>query len=674
MIIKRLELQNFRQFRDETIHFADGDKGVTVVHGSNGSGKTTLLNAFTWVLYGEVDFDTRPDRLASEGAMAAADAGEQIEIAVEFEFTHDETEYQARRHRTYEKADADDFDGQTVESGVELYRGSGSDRNRVGNPENTLDKVIPERLSELFFFDGEDIDELAGIDNQEQIQAAIQNLMGLTILERATRHLDTVASRFEDEVDEYASDELSAVSDEIADVRDRIDDLESEKSMAKQAQEAVEEEIREIELQLGLREEAKSLHNNRKRYENERDGLLDEVESVDGKLRGAVDEHAAESLAVPLIRETAEELDEMREEGSIPSGLSDDYIESLLDGGTCICGRDLEPGTEHYRHLRNLQGEAIADGVEQTALRIVGHLQQFSEADTEFEERVSELYEDREEHEDRIEWLEQKITEIGRELSEMDDGPDGETVSDLESKRDEKQAERDDLISKVGELDQEIESSEERLEELEQKYDRLDDEREEALVAKRRRRAAIEVREGLQTTFDRLKDKVREMCNDIIGETFAEVANKNFTAEVDENFKLRIRQQVGDQQVEVDKSTGERQIASLAFVGSLVKIARMRYESDSRTQYFSGGIYPLVMDSPFGALDKSHRREVSRVIPNMGNQVVVFATDSQWDGPVEEEMADEVGQRYWLDFDSGEGEGSYPQTRIQAERVAARGD
>lgn len=674
MIIRRLELQNFRQFRDEIIHFADGDKGVTVVHGSNGSGKTTLLNAFTWVLYGEVDFDTRPDRLASEGAMAAADPGEQVEIAVEFGFTHDGTKYQARRNRTYEKREKNDFDGKTVESSVDLYRGEGSSRKRVGNPEDTLDKVLPERMSELFFFDGEDIDELAGIDNQEQIQAAIQNLMGLTILERATRHLDTVAGRFEDEVDEHASDELSAVSDEITDVREQVDELESKKSMAEQDREEVQAKIREIERQLGAREEAKSLHKNRKRYENERDGLLDEVESVDEKIRDAVNEHAAKSLAVPLIRETAEELDKMREEGSIPSGLSDNYIESLLDGGTCICGRDLEPGTDHYRHLRNLQGNAIADGVEQTALRIVGHLQRFSEADSEFDERVSELYEDRAEHEDRIEWLEQTIAEIERELSEMNDGSDGDTVSDLESEREQKKAEGKELSTRIGELDQQIESTEDQLEELEQKYDRLDDEREEALVAKRRRRAAIEVREGLQTTFDRLKDKVREMCNDIIGETFAEVANKNFTAEVDENFKLRIRQQVGDQQVEVDKSTGERQIASLAFVGSLVKIARKRYESDSKTQYFSGGIYPLVMDSPFGALDKSHRREISRVIPSMGNQVVVFATDSQWDGPVEEEMQEEVGQQYWLDFDSGDGGQSYPQTRIQAERVAARGD
>lgn len=127
---------------------------------------------------------------------------------------------------------------------------------------------------------------------------------------------------------------------------------------------------------------------------------------------------------------------------------------------------------------------------------------------------------------------------------------------------------------------------------------------------------------------------------------------------------------MGGERIEVDKSTGERQIASLAFVGSLVDIARERYEADGDSEYFTGGIYPLVMDSPFGALDKSHRRQVSRVIPELANQIVVFATDSQWDGPVEEEMAPKVGQQYWLDFDDGSGSNSYPQTRIETERVS----
>jgi DNA sulfur modification protein DndD len=182
------------------------------------------------------------------------------------------------------------------------------------------------------------------------------------------------------------------------------------------------------------------------------------------------------------------------------------------------------------------------------------------------------------------------------------------------------------------------------------------------------------VQQELEESFTGLKDKVRNRSNEEVKSRFGEIASKDLIAEITPEFKLKIWQDVGGNRVEVDKSTGERQIASLAFIGSLVKIARDRHESSPDAEYFTGGIYPLVMDSPFGALDKSHRRHVSRVVPTLANQVVVFATDSQWEGPVQKEMSSIAGEQYWLDFDPGEGTGSYPRTRVRTEQAIIGGD
>jgi DNA sulfur modification protein DndD len=80
------------------------------------------------------------------------------------------------------------------------------------------------------------------------------------------------------------------------------------------------------------------------------------------------------------------------------------------------------------------------------------------------------------------------------------------------------------------------------------------------------------------------------------------------------------------------------------------------------------------MDSPFGALDMDHRRQVSRIIPKLSNQVTVFATDSQWEGPVAEELGPRAGQEYWLDFQAGEEAGNYPKTTVQTASMSAKGD
>lgn len=672
MELHRLKLNNFRQFQENEIEFArERGKGVTVVHGSNGSGKTTLLNAFTWLFYGEVDFDTRPERLVTEGTIAEAGVGSQITVSVQLQFEHEGTEYIAERKAIFEKGYTGDFDGELIDMELTVEYKQGASWRERGNPENTLDQILPERLSTLFFFDGEDIEELAGVDNQERIQESIQNIMGLTILERSTRHMDDVARRFEDEVEEHASDELSELIERKREIEERIEDLGRKREDTERSIERTETEIRDIEQKLERLDETAALQERRKEYRKERDNLEARIEEINEEIKAEIDEKGFIPLAMPLINDTAEQLDEMRQKGVIPSDLSNSYLESLLEAERCICDRPLEPGTEHYEQVAALRGEAIAEGVEQGAIRIIGHLNQMSDMKSAFFDNMDEYIQERKQVRDDIEALTEKIDDVGSELQEMDQTTDeGVSVPELEAKRETKEAEKEDLISEKGGIEEKISRKKEQVESLEEEIEDKRDEREEALVAKRRQKAAKLVGEELGAAFDGLKDKVRQLSNEKIKETFGSIASKDLTAEITEDFELKIWQEVVGERIEVDKSTGERQIASLAFVGSLVDIARERYEAEGDSEYFTGGIYPLVMDSPFGALDKSHRRQVSRVIPELANQIVVFATDSQWDGPVEEEMAPKVGQQYWLDFDEGSGSDSYPRTRIKTERVS----
>ena len=55
MLLESITLENFRQFRNESIEFAQGENGknVTIIIGENGTGKTTFAQAFFWCMYGE---------------------------------------------------------------------------------------------------------------------------------------------------------------------------------------------------------------------------------------------------------------------------------------------------------------------------------------------------------------------------------------------------------------------------------------------------------------------------------------------------------------------------------------------------------------------------------------------------------------------------------------------
>jgi len=248
----------------------------------------------------------------------------------------------------------------------------------------------------------------------------------------------------------------------------------------------------------------------------------------------------------------------------------------------------------------------------------------------------------------------------------------GETPSELEAARNRKKSEREELKREIWDLERDIESREERLEAVGEEIDEARQEESQAELARRRMQATSKVQQQLEASFEQLQNQVREYSNELVSETFDEIATKGYEAEITDAFELRIRDQLQGEYLEVDKSRGERQIASLTFIGSLVQIARERYESDTDAEYFSGGIYPIVMDSPFGALDDEHRRTVSRVIPRMAEQVVVLVTDSQWRGPVASEMNEIASRQYRLDFDEGDGEATYPQTRIVEEEISQK--
>ena len=60
----------------------------------------------------------------------------------------------------------------------------------------------------------------------------------------------------------------------------------------------------------------------------------------------------------------------------------------------------------------------------------------------------------------------------------------------------------------------------------------------------------------------------------------------------------------------------------------------------------------MVMDSPFGQLSKRFREGVSRWIPDLAPQVVIFASSTQYEGAVADVLRESkrIGKRYYLSY------------------------
>jgi DNA sulfur modification protein DndD len=665
MILRSLEITNFRQFYgQQRIDFVADERNVNVIHGSNGSGKTTLLNALTWLFYNELTLP-RPEDLASERAVAEANSGETVTVAVELEFDHDGLRYEARRTHEYRRATEDSIRSERLEATLTLtYVDEDGNRRERENPQDTLDNIVPERLKDIFFFDGETIDQLTALDSQEQIQEAIRSIMGLEILERSHRHLDAVRKRFEKRVREHGSDELDGLLSEKDKVEEELEAKEQEIVDNRRSVEAARESVAEIDERLRQTDMTVEL-------QERRDELTGRVESLNADLaenETEMEREVASRGMVPFIMPALEDigamLDEKRQKGEIPSEIKTQFVEDLLELGECICGRPLEGGSTPHEVVAGWRQTATDGEFERAAVFIGGQLGDIGGENAEYYDAVDELAGTREVLRDRLRRAQEGLSEISEQVSET--AP--EDVADLEERRGELQEDIATYNQRIGAADDEIERLRSRKFDLKEEIRLAENQSEKAGLAARRAEAADALAEHVQGLFEEFQDTVRQSVNERVNETFTAIIAKNYYAHITDDYGLEILKDVGgNDRVPVAKSTGERQVASLSFISSLVDLARERYEREEETEYFEGGIYPLIMDSPFGALDPTYQRRVSRTLPEMSRQIIIFVTDSQWSEEVAGEMREIAGRQYRLEYtEPNEGEG-YETTDITTE-------
>jgi len=135
-----------------------------------------------------------------------------------------------------------------------------------------------------------------------------------------------------------------------------------------------------------------------------------------------------------------------------------------------------------------------------------------------------------------------------------------------------------------------------------------------------------------------------------LSEVWSRIAIKNYQAKLDDGYHLCLTKNIGGIEEPVrGASTGEKQVLSLAFIGSLVDKARATYdEQPDKKSLFKGGLYPLVIDSAFGQLEPEYKRDVAKWIPTLAPQVIILVSESQWKQEVEQELQPRIGSEWIL--------------------------
>ena len=670
MKLQTLQLKNFRQFHGETpcLKLApSAGRNVSVIHGNNGSGKTALLNAFTWALFETFTKAFQiSDQLVNKRAIREAEEGEQVEAWVEVAFDHDDRRYRLRR--SVDVLRTSGHPGWESRGGSRAtLQSCGSDgkwkiHEQVGA---AIGRVLPPDLHTYFFFDGERIEQIGQLDDkkeQKKLGNATKKLLGIEVLVRGRNHLDDVRKQLEQELEKIGDPETKsfvqkkmAFEKERAGVTDRLKELDSNAEAGKARQKEIEQRLRTLE-------EARALQQRRDHFNREKEARKDSLLQTRLNLGTVISTKAYTVFLPEQISAFRSLIEGLREQGELPAGIKRQFVDDLLDKGSCICDRSLSQDSDARLAVEAWRERTGLADVEEKAIRIGGEVGMLEQDVPTTLEVINQMQMRSASDREELARIETELDEIREALKSNPK----EEISGLERQRDLLEETLEEINREHGKCTGSRDSIDRDIKACDQAINDHTAQEEKQAVAQRRVRLAIRARDVVQEVRDLLEAEFRENLGQRINQLFSKISVTPYVPKLADDWSLRLLESAGGSPLPVAASQGEGQILSLSFIGSIIALARDKLARRGEITGSESAVYPIVMDSPFGSLDATYRHQIAEHIPALADQVVLMATRTQWRGEVEESLSRRTNRQYVLTYYT-------PRDDVEGDSIEIRG-
>ena len=631
MIIHKLEMYNFRQYigLQEVGFSTDPEKNVTVLIGVNTSGKTTIIRAFEWCLYGKNGFED-PVLLNSE-VRDNMNRGDTQEVWVAITFSHQDSNgekmYTLKRKYTYlcnerTRADGKLYIGLNKKPEEDLsltyLQADGQTKTsiRKENISESINRVLPQDLSDYFFFGGE---RISGIANRTDLSNAVRGLMRLDVLENARDHLKEALKRFSNSIDTSGDAKAQAAHDSKETAKRKMKQYLEVKDNAQAEMEHYQGKENEYNVEL-----SKSNVEQVKKAKAERDRitrtLSNEETRLENSIRSYVDLFNKRPYAffgMPAIKKSLDILEEINDQVECVPGMNQDAIDYLINRGRCICGTHLDPGSQPYQLVmqerRKLPPETIGAVVMNYKNKAEGYLSGSESYFPDIEEKYKE-----------IRGIQRRIGELQDEFEQQSDVIIDDTdAKAIEAKRREAhikyleaKTDYDQAVSDIGGCQRDIANCEAAI----SKYAKSSSKNSKLV---RYISYATMIQEWLTDTYKAKEDTVRNELQKRVNDNFAKMYHGERSIIIDDKYRVKYSD------VTTEESDGLKAVKSFAFIASLVSMAKDKILDDKDMQL--GQVYPLVMDAPFSNVDEIHIDNICKILPKTANQVIMAVMQKDWE-------------------------------------------
>jgi DNA sulfur modification protein DndD len=651
MLLSTLKLKDFRQFKGEqAITFAtDPVKNVTVIMGENASGKTTLAQAFTWCLYGDTDFDDKSMlcKATSQAMLPNADETVRVELGL----MHNRTEYTLIREQRYKKDKTGNMKRPNNTIFKIAYKNKDGQREFVKDLETDIrmKEILPKELSKYFFFDGERIGNMSKEirkGKSQEFAQAVRGLLGLSAFTAALDHLKgrspkvSVIRSYDESYDSKSDSKIAQYTKEIEEYDEKITKIEMRLEEIDIEEGIAQDKCSDLNEKIKANAESESLANEKERFQKRKQGLLQSKVSNISSLLKTFNKDTSAYFAKKLMKDALQQLSET---DKLDKGIPDIHartIEFLIKRGICLCGNKIEIGNEAYMELNKVLEYIPPQSIGTLIGQFVRECELKCNCDSLFDD-VSIKY-------SIIRDIETSYVETENEIKLIEDKLQGmEQVGGLQK----------DLMkyeNALRQLREERDNLNRQKGGFETSRDRRSTERNE-LTLKDENNRKIEVYkayaqymyEVLQNLYKEKEAETRAELEKNVNEIFRSIYKGGFSLSIDDKYNIQVV--VNDFEgfnEEVETSTAQSISIIFAFISGVIKMARQ--SNNPENEMLVSEPYPLVMDAPLSAFDKTRIKTVCDALPKVAEQVIIFIKDT--DGELaEKNMGEKVGMRYLFD-------------------------
>ncbi|MCG9132782.1 AAA family ATPase [Candidatus Poribacteria bacterium] len=640
MKIVSAKFQNFRLLRDLRLDFSTSDtKKLTVIRASNESGKTTILNALQWALYGN---STLPNKGKGHRLFPIdwdVPDGQAIPISVQVDFETPPSKSNRNKTSRYRliRSVEETTDGRKQNSKIELFELTETGAVPINPPEAQVARLLlPPNLREVFFTDGDRalsfIEAVSTSDKRRRVQDAIRSLLGLDVIESALDHLKKTIAGFRKDLRNLGSGtELTEIETALGEIEKNIESLENERDDVKRQLDAVNQSLLDIEADV----EAALVNGDQEGLNHKLKRTEAELKRIRGEEENLVSEHSQlfrkpplfRDLLAPVLEQSFEKLDELRDEGKLPR-TTIPVLEERLTGTTCICGEVLdehsEDGKRRRGHIEQLISESrTADELQKSLNDLYYGSLVLKPVALDAEQHWTAAYNKTLEGLDKLEnprvVLEKEQAALEVQLESI-----GNTdIQQLRSHKQDCTNKRNSLNDTYLDHERELERLRERHRSLRATHNNLQTQNRREKGISARLDATRDIEQILKNSYNRITNEELQKVSRLMNTLFLKMIGTDpeqgrliQKSEISEEFDIRV---YGPNKRVLNPSRdlngASRRALTIAFILALTKVSQVAA--------------PNIIDTPLGMMDGFVKRSVLKTAIQESSQLILFLTRSE---------------------------------------------